>query len=184
MCPENTYRSRRSVTRNLEPTVEIDFIIRRCPLSSTDESQIDRFSFVMGMINCFAEMVACRVKKLAISPPLDPSEFDAVYRCSQKIVEGFNIECYVEKSLLVTSLQSAEFTAGKWSILYYADPTVLDAYHALKNKKTHLEETNRYTKKEAEHISRSFMTLLSYPEKTISEKISGLSADPFLLIDI
>jgi hypothetical protein len=31
---------------------------------------VDKVSFELGMINCFAEMVSCGVKKLAISPPL------------------------------------------------------------------------------------------------------------------
>jgi hypothetical protein len=35
---------------------------------------IDRLSFQLGMIDCFAEMVAAGVKRLAISPPLDQEE--------------------------------------------------------------------------------------------------------------
>lgn len=73
----------------------------------------------LGMINCFVEMVACEVKRLALSPPLLPGDYQKIQPASEKIVKGFNIQSYLEKSLLDTDLQSADFTKGKWSILYY-----------------------------------------------------------------
>ena len=78
------------------------------------EIQIDRISFQLGMINCFVEMVACGVKKLAISPPVSPDDYKIVGNASEKIVRGFGIKSYIEKSLLITDLQPAEFTKGKW----------------------------------------------------------------------
>ena len=47
---------------------------------------IDRTSFQLGMINCFAEMVAVGVKCLAISPPLDPEEYEGIREASEAIV--------------------------------------------------------------------------------------------------
>ena len=40
--------------------------------------EIDPRSFQLGMINCFAEMVAAGVKRLAISPPLAPEEYKEI----------------------------------------------------------------------------------------------------------
>jgi len=75
--------------------------------------KIDRASFQLGMINCFCEMVAMGVKRLAISPPLSPLEYEAIREASDTIVGRSGIHAYLEHSLLVTHLQPAEFTRGK-----------------------------------------------------------------------
>ena len=71
---------------------------------------IDETSFNLGMINCFAEMVAAGVKHLAISPPLLPLEYDRIRGASDAIVEGSGILSWLETSLMVTDLQTPEFT--------------------------------------------------------------------------
>lgn len=144
--------------------------------------RIDHFSFQLGMINCFAEMVACGVKQLAISPPLSPEQYDIIAPCSDRIVNGFGIESYLENSLLVTTLQSPEFTRNRCSILYYKKKATLDAYHALKEKQSRLIETERYDAGAREEVSIAFMELLSYPPEVISSKLAGTHPDPFILI--
>ena len=104
-----------------------------------EDLKIDRISFQLGMINCFVEMVACGVKKLALSPPLSPEDYTIIEKYSKKIVSAFNIQSYLEKSLLVTDLQTEEFTRGKWIILYYEKNDVLNTYLDLKKRKQELE---------------------------------------------
>lgn len=146
--------------------------------------EIDRRSFQLGMINCFAEMVAVGVKRLAISPPLDPADYEAIREASRAIVEGSGIRAYLETSLLVTDLQSADFTRGKWSVLYYKDPDSLAEYLALKERKEALEGRGAYNSEARRQISREFMRLLSYPDSAIDEKIrGGGESDPFILFD-
>jgi hypothetical protein len=146
--------------------------------------KVDRISFQMGMINCFVEMVACGVKKLAISPPISPFDYRLVGKASEDIVRGFGIKSYLEKSLLVTHLQPAEFTEGKWSILYYEDDKVLEDYLALKRNKQQLEQSGQYNEKARKKISFEFGRLLSYPREKINEKISLESPSmPFMLVD-
>jgi hypothetical protein len=136
------------------------------------------------MINCFVEMVACGVKKLALSPPLTPEDYGIIAEYSDKIVEGFGIKSYLEKSLMVTDLQSEEFTKGKWSILYYKDDHVLQSYLALKEKKLQLENSGQYDSQARRDISRKFMRLLSYPENKIEEKLGKETpSSPFILVD-
>ncbi len=138
---------------------------------------MDRGSFHLGMINCFAEMVAVGMKRLAISPPLTPEEYEALREASEAIVEGSGIRSHLETSLLVTHLQSAEFTRGKYSILYYKDEATLEEYLALKERSEIAE-----TEEERAEISRAFMRLLSYPEEAIDDKIrGGGEEDPFVL---
>ena len=75
--------------------------------------RVDQISFELGMINSFIEMVACGVKKLAISPPIEPQNLELLVQASKEISEGFGTRYYVEQSLLITDIQSAEFTKGK-----------------------------------------------------------------------
>jgi hypothetical protein len=145
--------------------------------------KIDRISFQLGMINCFVEMVACGVKRLALSPPLSPKDYKKIEKSSNEIVNGFNIQSYLEKSLLLTDLQSEDFTRGKWSVLYFRDSDVLETYLRLKKKKKELEESSRYDKAARKEISKQFMRLLSYPENVIEEKLSKTHPEsPFMLI--
>jgi hypothetical protein len=140
---------------------------------------IDLRSFHLGMINCFAEMVAAGVKRLAISPPLAPDEYEALREASEAIVKGSGIQSYLEKSLLITDLQSPEFTRGKWSILYFKEQETLGAYLALKERKEALNSAGAGSFQE---ISKDFMRLLSYPETTIESKLkAGGTEDPFIL---
>jgi hypothetical protein len=151
---------------------------------SNKKMKIDKLSFQLGMINTFIEMVACGVKKLAISPPLAPEDYKSIKDASDEATARFNIKSYLEKALLITDLQSAEFTKGKWSVLYYEDESVLQKYLALKEKKHCLEESGEYSAEERKEISREFMRLLSYPEKKIEEKLAAKSpADPFMLVE-
>jgi hypothetical protein len=146
--------------------------------------KVDKVSFELGMINCFAEMVACGVKKLAISPPLSPEDYSVIGSFSDEIVQGFSIKSYLEKSLLITDLQSEDFTKGKWSILYYKDESVLKAYLELKEKKDSLEKMRQSDETVLKTISREFLRLLSYPDNIIEEKLSKKSpSDPFILTD-
>ncbi|HHS12280.1 MAG TPA: hypothetical protein ENN03_00765 [bacterium] len=141
--------------------------------------EIDRNSFILGMINCFAEMVACGVKTLALSPPLLPEDHETIGPLSDEIVREFEIYSYLEKSLLVTKLQSPEFTRGKWSILYFREEKTLIRYLALKEKKDELEKSGKLNDRLLDEISRDLMFLLSYPETVIRNKLSG-GKDPYL----
>lgn len=145
-------------------------------------TKVDTLSFQLGMINCFAEMVAVGVKRLAISPPLRPEDYEVIREASDAIVKGSRIHSWLETSLLVTHLQSPEFTRGKWSVLYFKDPEVLGAYLELKERKARLEAAGRFDRAAAKEISREFMQLLSYPEDVIEAKLeAGGKDDPFML---
>lgn len=146
--------------------------------------KIDTFSFQLGMINCFVEMVAVGVKQLALSPPLLPKDYDEVKPYSDKIVKGFELNSFTDESLLVTMLQTEDFTRGKKTILYYKDDKILLKYLSLKKEKETLLKNNKWNEKEDKRISKVFMKLLSYPEKLIKEKLNRTEAkSPFMLVE-
>jgi hypothetical protein len=142
---------------------------------------IERISFYLGMINCFVEMVACGVKTLALSPPLTPKDYTVIAPFSDTIVREFNIRSYVEKSLLITDLQPAEFTERKWVILYY-EGDILKKYLFLKERAIKLMKAGRYTGTPRKEITREFGRLLSYPDEKIDQKMRGEHA-PFMLVE-
>lgn len=144
--------------------------------------KIDRISFQLGMINCFAEMVACGVKRLALSPPLTPEDYERLKGASEDIACGFGIKSYSEESLLVTDLQSEDFTRGKWSILYFRNDETLEAYFDLKKKKERLEGEGFYDREARRSVSKAFMQLLSYPDDVIEQKLSqDRPKDPYIV---
>ena len=144
--------------------------------------KIHERSFQLGMINCFAEMVAAGVKRLAISPPLTPEEYEEIKEASEAIVEGSGIRSHLEQSLLLTHLQTPEFTRGKWSILYFKEPETLESYRSLKERKDRLKAEGKLTDHADAEISRQFMRLLSYPDDVIEERVrGGGTSDPYML---
>lgn len=148
-----------------------------------DHPDIHRNSYLLGMINAFAEMVAVGLKPLAISPPLTPVEYEAVRTASEAIVEGSGILSFLETSLLITDLQSPEFTEGKWSILYFQEEETLAAYRNLKERKRMLEARGSIPPEDLREISREFMRLLGYPAETIERKLAASGTDdPFMLL--
>ena len=146
--------------------------------------EIDTFSFQLGMINCFVEMVACGVKRLAISPPLSPDDYGRIQEASDKIVREYGMSSYLEKSLLVTDLQSEDFTRDKWSVLYYRDDATLEAYQNLKARKKELEDSGQYDARARRELSGEFMRLLSYPDDVIEAKLSQAKpSDPYVVTE-
>lgn len=144
---------------------------------------VDRLSFQLGMINCFVEMIACGVKKLALSPPLKPEDYQAIRSASESMVKGFGIRSYLEKKLMITYLQSEEFTRNKWSVLYYKDEKILETYLELKNRQQELMDRGIYDEAAKQVISRQFMQLLSYPEDVIENKLRQTKSEqPFILV--
>ena len=144
--------------------------------------RVDQISFELGMINSFIEMVACGVKKLAISPPIEPQNLELLVQASKEISEGFGTRYYVEQSLLITDIQSAEFTKGKNSILYYAKEQYIQEYLLLKKRVEELEAKGCYFGAERREISVAFGKLLSYPDDIIFKRVDSVERiNPFVL---
>lgn len=143
---------------------------------------LDKISYQIGMINCFVEMVAFGVKQLAISPSVDPEDLEIMTQASKEISDEYKTKYYVENSLMITDIQSAEFTEGKNSILYYADDSIINEYLSLKSRVDELTAENSYHGTERRDISIRFGELLGYPEKIILSKVNGINRpDPFVL---
>jgi hypothetical protein len=88
---------------------------------------IDRRSYILGMITAFAECVANESKKLALSPPFYPADYDAVINETTIIAEEQGIILWVEKNLDIPEKHRLN-----WFVLYKF-PEVLDEYRRIRD---------------------------------------------------
>ena len=88
----------------------------------------DKRSFVMGMIVAFSECVAGGCKRLALSPPLLPGEYEQWGAEACAIIERHGLVHERERNADMPE-------AARWEwILIAARQETLDAYHALRRE--------------------------------------------------
>lgn len=139
---------------------------------STKNAGIDPYSYNLGIIGGFSELVDMGVKKLAFSEALTPDEMDKLVAEAEKIAERNHVKLYREKDLIVTYLFPADVAVGKDVLLIYNGST-LEEYMSLKQEIKVLEKEGKYAEEAKMHISIRLGKLLSYPQAKIDELIAG-----------
>src|SRR4030042_1541020 len=132
---------------------------------------IDQTSFQLGVIFAFSEMVAADLKKMALSLPFLPKDYERLIRDAKRITREWGVKTKLEKHLLTTDLFPEEFTRGKWVLIIYKSPEAFKTYLYLKSKKEQLLKENRYKGKERKAIAIGLGKLLSYRMNIIREKL-------------
>ncbi len=134
--------------------------------------RIDSFSYQLGVMDCFCEMVAAGVKRLAMSHPFsDREERDRYREEVKRLCDKYEILFYPEEEALLTALFPKEANRGKPLYLFYGKEETLTEYLALKEEQKRLMEQGLYTREEDERLAREFGRLLSYPEDGICRLI-------------
>lgn len=141
-------------------------------IQSENNMQIDPYSYNLGIIGGFSELVDVGVKKLAFSEALPPDEMDKLVTEAEKIAARNHVKLYREKDLIVTFLFPADVAVGKDVLLIY-NGTTLDEYVALKEEIKKLQEEEKYSEEAKTDISIRLGKLLSYPQTKIDELIAG-----------
>ena len=136
---------------------------------------IDQTSYHLGVIFAFAEMVAADLKKMALSLPFLPKDYEHLLKDAKRIAREEGVRIRLEKHLLTTDLFPEEFTRGKWVFVIYKYPAVLRRYFSLKSRKDLLIRENHYKGKKREAIAVGFGDLLSYRKDVIRRKLRGKS---------
>lgn len=131
---------------------------------------VDEYSYRLGILGGFSELVRLGVKTLALSEVMTPEEADRVMHDAQVVADRNGVRLYRETDLLVTDLYPADVAKGKHVLLVYTGDT-LDEYLILKQEKAQLIEQGRYDGAARESIARRFGRLLSYPEPVITDLI-------------
>ncbi|HIX51218.1 MAG TPA: hypothetical protein IAA28_00245 [Candidatus Lachnoclostridium stercoripullorum] len=142
-----------------------------------EERKIDRYSYELGVMDCFCEMVAAGLKTLAMSHPCDTKEErDSYEEDVRRICDSYGIQYYPEDEPFLTDLFPEELNKDKFNYLFFRDPETLGRYMALKREKVHMIKEGIYQGENRRHIAAQFGRLLSYPEERICryiEKTTG-----------
>ncbi|MGD9902546.1 MAG: VOC family protein [Vicinamibacterales bacterium] len=133
------------------------------------------FSYELGTIGGFAELVRSGVKTLALSEVLAPADMDRLWPEAQKVAERNGVQIHRESDLLVTDLFPADVAKDKDVLLIYQGRT-LDDYQALKAEVQALQQAGAYRGKAREAVARRFGRLLSYPTWRINELLAEQTA--------
>jgi hypothetical protein len=75
--------------------------------------EIDRKSFILGMVTAFAECVASECKKVALSPPFYPEDYETVLQGVENIATDQAISVWYEENLDIL-----ENMRLHWFVLY------------------------------------------------------------------
>ena len=85
--------------------------------------ELDKRSFVLGMITAFSECVAGGCKKLALSPPLRHQDYVLFEQEAETLIEKHGLKHYHE--------QNADRPGFEW-ILIARDQQIIDQYLSLR----------------------------------------------------
>jgi len=134
-------------------------------------NNMDPYSYELGVVGGFSELINAGVKQLALSAPLSPDEMDDFIVDAEKIASKHNVSIYREPHLIVTDLFPSDVAKGKDVLLLYTGST-LEEYLSLKADKANFENTSAYNDKARIDISRRFGRMLSYSPRKINKLLS------------
>lgn len=137
---------------------------------------IDPYSYEVGVMDCFCEMAASGLKKLAMSHPCDTkAERDSYLTQVKRLCGQYEIQYYQEDEAFLTDLFPEELNKGKFNYLFYRTDDVLRQYMELKEKQKKLIQNDAYTGMARYEVAVGFGRLLSYPEDGIQRLIKKAS---------
>lgn len=133
---------------------------------------IDRYSYELGVMDCFCEMVGAGLKKLALSHPyITREERDSYLPEVETLCEKYRIRYYLEEELLQTDLFSEGAGKDRYLFLFFRTGEILDGYLGLKERQKQLITEGKYDEAERRETAWEFGRLLSYPEDGIGRMI-------------
>ncbi len=137
--------------------------------------ELDQYSYELGVVGGFSELIKAGVKRLALSAPLSSREMDKFIGDAQRIAAKQGVSVYRESDLLVTDLFPADVALGKEVLLLYRG-TTLEEYLALKSHKAELEKDGDYDGPAMTDVARRFGRMLSYSPREINRLLTKNSS--------
>lgn len=132
--------------------------------------EIDELSYQMGLIGCFSEMVAAKVKKLAFSAAIEKKDRDVIEKAIKEITDKYGIKYYIEDDLIKNNIAPDDYTLNKLVFFMYAKDETLNEYMKLKSRQDEAIAAGTYDDELRKAITVELCRLLSYPEERIQEK--------------
>lgn len=130
--------------------------------------QIDEYSYELGVMDCFCEMTAAGLKRLAMSHPCADREIWKSYEPEViRLCQEYEISFYPETEPLITDLFPPRMNEGTCHYLFYREQEVIEEYLALKKDKERAVQENEYDSRKRYEIAWRLGKLLSYPDEGI-----------------
>jgi catechol 2,3-dioxygenase-like lactoylglutathione lyase family enzyme len=142
-----------------------------CKSDMDSNVKIDQYSYNLGVVAGFSELVAAGVKKMAFSAPMKPEIMDEFIDEAEKTAARHGVSVYREKNLIKTDLFSSDVAEGMDVLLLYKGDA-LDVYNQLKDDKETLEREGAYERDSRRSIARRLGRLLSYSPRQINRLLS------------
>jgi hypothetical protein len=121
----------------------------------------DLDSYYLGIISAFSEVVAMGCKKLALSAPLTPEEYERLKEPIRLIANENEVQLHIDESFLETRLFNPDYTRGKIVVHIAKNPAVFEEYLKLKEfNRKHTQEGILLDNED--EIARALGHLLSY----------------------
>jgi hypothetical protein len=136
------------------------------------DKKIDSYSFALGIIFAFTEVVAADVKQLALSEPATPEMMQQLLPEAQRIAQRFGVSLFLETDLIQTDLFPDDAAGNQHVLLIYRNDDVLARYQALKQERERLTQNNAYAGAPRRQIAAGFGKLLSYSDARIDALIA------------
>ena len=128
-------------------------------------STIDNYSYHLGAADCFCEMVAAGVKRIALSHPCDSrEERDTFLPAFEKLARRYHVQFHVEDEPLLTDLFPVSMNRGRYNVIFYVSAEDIQAYLQLKRDKQQLVDEGRYEGEARRDIAVRYGKLLSYSD--------------------
>ena len=134
--------------------------------------QIDDFSYRLGIMDCFNEMVKAGLKPMALAHPYkDKKERDEVLPYVIPIVEKYGNMYYLDDDPLLTDLFPLSQNKDTFNIIFYREDKTIETYKDLKLTKAKAIEEGIYQEKR-KAIAYDFGHLLGYRDADIARYIA------------
>ena len=129
----------------------------------------DKISFDLGMIECFCEMVAAKVKTLALSPAINPEHIEIVKKAVVEIAKKYQIKYFIEDNMILNNIAPESYTKNKYVFFFYQNDHIINSYLKLKDQQQKALLAKSYNAELRSKLSIKLCQLLSYPNEKIEE---------------
>ena len=134
--------------------------------------EIDEYSYELGVMDCFCEMTAAGLKRMAMSHPCRDQEKWRSYEPEvRRLCQYYGIFFYPEKEPLITDLFPSELNEGTCHYLFYQKEETIEEYLALKKEKEQAVRSHTYDEAKRYEVAWRLGKLLSYPDEGIRRYI-------------
>ena len=131
---------------------------------------LDEISYQMGFIGCFSEMVAAKLKKIALSKPAKIENVKAIEKSADYLTKSYDIYYYVDYDMVKNNIISDEELKDRAIFVLYEKKEYLDEYMALKKKQEEAISNGTYTDNTKKETTLKLCELLCYSKEMVKQK--------------